>query len=344
MLRGSPPVRFVRFTAFRCAVAVLAGFLLCHCAAPRVTRIAPVLDPSHTFWTARDGKKLPCKHWPGEPKNPRAVVICVHGLSGAASDFWPVGEGFPPKGYAVYAVELRGQGRDPDLRYRGDIWSSRQWRQDLLDFTALVRKQNPGAPVFWLGESLGALITIDATAAVSESSLEPAGIILASPVVALRPALKLPFFKNLAVRSLLRFLPGKRISLEAIGNSEVRVTSHTTHRQQMEQTEHYVKDFTVRLFGQIERLIKGTGDAAARIRVPVLVFYTPNDPLTPHESVERFVSRLSSPDKTPVFFAESFHLIFHDRDRAEALARLSSWLGEHSSNARKPGAENLGGS
>jgi len=312
----------------RLAGALLAALILCQCAAPRFMRSIPVMDPSRTFWTSGDGKQLPCKHWPGEPKKPRAVIICIHGLSGAASDFWPVGEAFPPKGYAVYGMQLRGQGNDPDLKRRGDILSSLQWRQDLLDFTALVRRQHPGAPVFWFGESLGALITIDAIASLGDAQHGLAGIILASPVVALHPRLKLPFFKNLMVRSLLRFKPGKRISLEAMGNSEVRVTSGTTHRQQMERTEHYVKDFTVRLFGQVERLINGATAAARRIRVPVLVFYTPNDALTPREGVERFIDVVASADKTQVFFPESYHLIFHDKDRAEALRTLEKWTGE----------------
>src|SRR5688572_18305179 len=102
MLRDLPPVRVSPVSAMRLACTVFAALLLCQCAATRVKIRIPVMDPSLTFWTSRDGKQLPCKHWPGEPVNPRAVIICVHGLSGAASDFWPVGESLPPKGYAVY--------------------------------------------------------------------------------------------------------------------------------------------------------------------------------------------------------------------------------------------------
>jgi alpha-beta hydrolase superfamily lysophospholipase len=286
----------------------------------------PVMDPSLSTWTAHDGKVMPFQHWPGEPKKPRAIVICIHGLSGAASDFWPVGESFPEKGYAIYGMQLRGQGNDPDIKSRGDIWSSQQWRQDLLEFTELVRHRHPGVPVYWFGESLGALITIDTAGSLGAKQHVVDGIILASPVVALRDNLRMSFFKNLAVRTLLRFLPGKRISLEALGNSEVKVTSKTTHREQMQHTPHYVKDFTIRLFGQIERLMGGTGSDARHIEVPVLIFYTPNDALTPHEAVEQFFEELASPDKDRVFFPDSYHLILHDKDREEALHRLEVWL------------------
>jgi alpha-beta hydrolase superfamily lysophospholipase len=274
---------------------------------------------------------MPFKYWPGEPRKPQGVIICIHGLSGAASDFWPVGEAFPAKGYAVYGMQLRGQGNDPDPKMRGDIFSSQQWRQDLLELTALVHQRHPGVPVYWFGESLGALITIDAAGSLEPNQKVVAGLILASPVVALRDNLKMSFLKNLAVRTLLRFSPGKRISLEALGNSEVRVTSGTTHREQMQHTPHYVRDFTLRLFGQIEKLMRGTDADARRIRIPVLVFYTPNDALTPHEAVEAFFSRLASRDRERVFFPNSFHLILHDVDRAEALHRLQEWLDEMTS-------------
>lgn len=306
------------------------AFFLSACASPRQLR--PPVSPLRNMetaptWTARDGKQLPYQQWPGSPAHPRAVVLCVHGLSGAAKDFWPVGESFPQKGYAVYGMQLRGQGNDPDATRRGDIRRARQWREDLLDFTAFIRARHPGVPLYWFGESLGALITINTAGTLGEQLDETvAGIILTSPVVALRENLQLPFFKNLALRTMMLVWPGKRLSLEKLGNSEVQVTSGTTHREQMQHTPHYVKDFTVRLFGQIDKLIKTSSDSAARIRVPVLVFYTPNDALTSKEGVERFFQQLAARDKTPVFFPHSYHLILHDCDRAAALEKLGEWL------------------
>ena len=311
---------------FRAAALLLPPLILCHCTAPGITKLRPFMDTSLTSWTARDGKTLPCKHWNGEPGHPRAVLICLHGLSGAASDFWPVGESLPTQGFAVYGMQLRGQGNDPDTKHRGDIHSGRQWRADLMDFTALVHQRHPGVPVYWFGESLGALIAIDSIASLPADQKTVAGIILASPVVALRENLRLSFSTNLLLRTFLRLWPRKRFSLEQMGNSEVQVTSKTTHRSQMQYTEHYVKDFTVRLFGEVEKLIRQSSAAAARITAPVLILYTPNDALTPREGVECFFAGLASPDKTRAFFPKSYHLILHDCDREEALQRIAAWL------------------
>jgi alpha-beta hydrolase superfamily lysophospholipase len=307
----------------------LLGPMLCltQCATPGAPkrRAAMTMDLAAGRWAPRDGKDLPFTVWESHTRPLKGVLICIHGLSGAASDFWPVGEAMPPKGFVVYGMQLRGQGNDPDLKKRGDIRSGQEWLNDLTDFTALVKRRHHGLPVYWYGESLGALIAIH-TAAESDPRLEPAGIILSSPVVRLRDNLQLSFFKNMLVRATLNLLPGKKISLERLGNSEVQVTSHTTHREQMQHTAHYVPAFTLRLFAEIEKLIKSSDFAAQRVKVPVLVLYTPHDPLVSKESVEEFFTQLDTPWKREEFFPNSYHLILHDDERERALKVISQWL------------------
>jgi acylglycerol lipase len=325
----------------RLLLCLLAALLCCQCAAPRLDPTRPrlprlTMDSAHNRWTCRDGKELPFTKWSPPASTPqRGVVICIHGLSGAASDFWPAGEHLPPLGFTLYGMQLRGQGNDPDTRRRGDINSHRQWREDLRDFTSLVRRENPDLPLFWFGESLGALITIDSAGNAEhdhppDNSPPIAGIILASPVVSLRDTLRPPPVRNLLLRSLLHVLPDKRISLEKLGNSEVQVTSNTTHRGQMQHTAHYVKDFTFRLFREVDVLMRGSSAAAARINIPTLVLYTPNDPLTPPDQIERFFNAIAAPDRQKVFFPNSYHLILHDVDRPAALDALTRWLTDRS--------------
>ena len=313
-----------RFLAALLALLACLPFLT-QCAHTTVSVPPPMLRLEDKNWTTRDGRQLPYLKWPGAPQKPEALLLCIHGLSGAADDFNRLGETLPGKGYACYGMELRGQGHDPNPRARGDIGSCAQWIDDLRDFTLLLRKKHPGVPVIWYGESLGALITIQA-ASICRPEDGVAGIVLASPVVALRENLQLPFFKNLAVRTLMLVWPGFRISLESLGNSEVQVTSETTHREQMEKTTHYVKDFTIRLFREVERMIRTSLAAARQITLPTLVLYTPNDALTSREGVEKFYDTIAAKDKNKLFFPNSHHLILHDVDRWEAVGKVTDWL------------------
>ena len=315
----------VRLSQLLLLLITLGGILQCAgtSSVPRPARLS--LDSGTSRWAARDGKVLPFTKWPGDPKQAKGVVICIHGLSGAASDFWPIGDTLPKQGYALYGLQLRGQGNDPDIKKRGDIRSRQQWLQDLEDFTGLVKRRHRGVPVYWYGESLGALIAIH-TAANVRPTAAPQGIILSSPVVELRENLQLGLVKNFLLRAMLNFLPGQKVSLEALCNSEVQVTSQTTHRHQMQHTAHYVPAFSLRLFGEIEQLIQRASQAAAKLEIPVLVLYTPHDPLVSQQGVERFYQLIASAHKTKAFFPESYHLILHDKERERAVKTVADWL------------------
>jgi len=277
---------------------------------------------------------MPYTRWPAEdglvPANPSCVFICAHGLSGAASDFWALGEYFgTQRDSVVYAMELRGQGNDPDLPSRGDIRSASTWIDDLYAFTDQIKQRHPDVPVFWYGESMGALIALHALANPPDHPIGKApvaGLVLASPVTSIRqmPAA----WKVVLVRILMRVAPGARISLESLGDRSVQeqnVTSTTTHKQQMEKTPHYVKSFTFRLFREVERLVRTSHEAGAAVESPLLLFYTPNDVFTSREGVESFFDVAGSPDKTKIFYPDSFHLILHDKDRDNVLLELDKW-------------------
>ena len=59
-------------------------------------------------WTAPDGVTFPCEQWL-PPQKAGGTVICVHGLSGAAMDFLPLGERVHQAGLACFALNLRGR-------------------------------------------------------------------------------------------------------------------------------------------------------------------------------------------------------------------------------------------
>ena len=110
-------------------------------------------------WKSPDGEAFSYSLWaadvpPGQA--PRAVVVAVHGLSGAALDYEPLGSHLARHGVATYALELRGQGNDPVPQRRGDLEQIGDWFADLSAFFALVRGLQPGARFYYYGESMGA--------------------------------------------------------------------------------------------------------------------------------------------------------------------------------------------
>jgi acylglycerol lipase len=305
---------------------VCSGLLLCQC---QSVKIPSTLQTKN--WTSGDGKSLPYQTWPKAEgqhaglQTPRGVLICIHGLSGASLDFWPAGEALPAQGYLVYGVELRGMGNDPVVKDRGDIPHRQRWIADLLEFTRLIKAKHPHLPLYWMGESLGALIAIHSLEALGpEQTKLLDGVILTSPVIGFRQ--ELPWWKYYPLRGLIAVLPSKRIMLESLGDSEVKVTTNTTHKGQMEKTPHYVPEFTLRLFGQVEKMIRRSDEAATKFQIPVLMFYTPNDVFTSQAQLEKFFACVDSKDKEKRFFPKSYHLLLHDVEREEVLTALQTWL------------------
>lgn len=312
------------------ALALAAGLLtLTQCTTMAKRSQPPRLAAAE--WQAGDTKTLPFQRWPENDEaraRPAAILLCVHGLSGAASDFWPLGQELPERGIVVYGLQLRGQGNDPDRPCRGDIFSAGEWQRDLREFSALLRARHPGVPLFWLGESLGSLITLH-TAAETDipAGQRPDGLILLSPAVALRQ--RLPAWKTCLIRLASRIAPAKRLPLGDLDNKRVagmHITRDATHASQAPKTPHLVPGQSLRLLREMDRLMRASTKAARQLTSPVLVLYTPNDPVVTQPQIETWFGHLAASDKTRRLFPKDYHLILHDDDRWQAVTEIGDWL------------------
>ena len=282
-------------------------------------------------WTAPDGERFPFSVWDADPTGGplRGIIIAVHGLSGAAIDFEPLGRHMAAHGFATFAPELRGQGNDPQPARRGDLLRFEQWFEDLHAFFALVRGRHPELPIFHYGESMGAALLTRFTA-VSAPVDKPAGLVLASPVVVVpgNPS----WWKQLVFHFFLLISPGRRVDLSKYSKREDEddpakwVTRDAAHRRWFQSSSHRITSFTFRFFKCLFELFRGCQAAAPRITVPVLVLYAAHDVFITPARVEAFVDNLGSVEKEARLFPDSYHLLLHDHDKAEVLACITNWL------------------
>ncbi len=108
------------------------------------------LPPLKTF-TARDGKPLSYRHYPASSDK---TVILLHGSGGHSRYFLPLADFISSEGLArVYTPDLRGHGYTPERR--GDVDYIGQMEDDLTDFIALIRKDNPRGTLVIGGHSSG---------------------------------------------------------------------------------------------------------------------------------------------------------------------------------------------
>jgi acylglycerol lipase len=280
-------------------------------------------------WQSYDGKVMPWNDKPVQDgRKPKAVVITVHGLSGAAMDFWMLEDEWPRRGMAVCGMQLRGQGNDPMKRDRGNIASAKVWQKDLVTFHQLVRERYPGVPILWYSESLGTLIALHAlTSEMPDSRDWPAGIVMSSPAAGLR--LRPKGLRASMLNTAILTLPFLRVNLEKLGgvnDKDIRVTHDTTHGAQMAITSHYVSHFSLRLLGEVDSMMRAVPDAAPRLKVPVLMLASPNDVIASEEQIRVFFEILGSHDKTIHWYLESYHLLLHDKQREQVLKDATEWV------------------
>ena len=276
------------------------------------------------FFVSSDGARFPCTRWLPAKSPPKTLVVAVHGLSGAASDFRPLGEYFAKRSTAIYSYALRGQGNDPRRERVGDIRSPQLWFADLDTFLQLVRDAHPEARVFLYGESLGGTLSEGNRNAIR-------GLILASPVVSLKDRRSVPRLRYKLLQTAIRILPRRRISLERLAGDkqDMRITGDTDHRENLRNTPHAVDEYSFRLLGTLEKLIDGSLEKASEISKPILVLYPAHDLLTTPEDVESWYASLKTEDKEKYLFKESYHMLLHDEESAVVLKRVRSWLDRH---------------
>ncbi|WP_395717093.1 alpha/beta fold hydrolase [Prosthecobacter sp.] len=279
-------------------------------------------------WVSYDGKVMPVQSWmvPAGSK-PRGVVIAVHGLSGAKSDFWYLGQELPKRGYTVYAYDLRGQGNDPVVAERGDISGEKVWKRDLATFHALVRRRHPKTPVFWYGESLGSLIALHTAADLLGNRSDPEAIILASPVAGLRQTIS--GFQRFLLETAAKLSPRTRFTLgdlAGVDEKKIQVTSTSTHGGQMAVTPHHVSAFSLRLLTTVGGMLDENPGAVRRLKMPVLFVASPNDVLSSADQIQALFLQVRSRDKKLLWYTRSYHLLLHDVQREEVVNDVAKWL------------------
>lgn len=313
-------------------LAVVLACALVSCAHVPHSKVMPMLGKE--TWRSYDGKEMPWRAHDVSAGTPlRAVLITLHGLSGAASDFWMLNDTLPQRGIAVCGLELRGMGNDPDLKRRGDINSAGVWENDLFIFHQLVRARHPGVPVYWYGESLGSLIALHAQANLMSDRglhLRPAGLIFSSPVAGFK--MKPGPLNLMAIHTAMTLMPWKKVNVEKLAgvkDADIRVTANTTHEGRMAVTPHYVPEFTLRLLREIEGMTRRNPAALHGVQHPLLMLATPNDVISSREQVQTYFDSVSSGDKTIRWYEKSYHLLLHDVQREEVLRDVTKWLEAH---------------
>ena len=244
----------------------------------------------------------------------RGVVILIHGFNSHSGYFAWAGERFAGSGFAAYALDHRGRGKSEGERFYVEKFSD--WLEDVDKLVEIARSENPGAPVYLLGHSVGGVI---ASSYAFEHQAEIAGLVCESFALdvglpqlvqlALKGASHL--VPHLPVYSLKNEIFSRDPNVVAAMNSDPLIANE---KQPAETASEVLK-------------------AAARLKenmpnfhVPVFIIHGTEDKATRPAGSQYFYDNVGSADKTLKLYEGGYHDLLNDIDKEIVMADILAWV------------------
>jgi alpha-beta hydrolase superfamily lysophospholipase len=258
--------------------------------------------------------------WEPEGKT-KAIVCLIHGLGEHTGRYAHVGKAFNDAGYALFGFDLRGHGQTGGPR--GHFPSLDAVLQDIHQFVAFQKQNNPGLPVFLYGHSLGGLMSL-AYAIQFDDGLK--GVVVTGS--ALRSALQEQKAKIMMARILGTLAPAMTIpsGLEAAAISRDPAV-----------VEKYVNDPLVH-----DKTSLGLGKAALtaidlcfahtkEFKPPLLIMHGKADRLTYPSGSEDFAKLASETNKdvTLRLWDGLYHELHNEPEQKEVFKVMIEWMDRH---------------
>jgi len=245
----------------------------------------------------------------------RAVLINVHGLGDHSGLYPTLVEHCTARGIAVHAFDVRGNGRSPGQRAYVERWE--QYREDLGRFIAVVREEEPGRPLFLLGNSLGGLIVLDYALDRPEGLR---GVIAASPALG---RLGVPAPLMALGRVLSRVWPrfSVRTGMDLSGLARDPVVVEAVLADPL-----FHRAGTARLSTEVVAAIARVQAAAPRFPLPLLIVHGSADRMVPPDGSRAFIARVGHPDRELREYPGAYHVLFADLDRERVLTDVEQWI------------------
>lgn len=301
--------------------AVLLSMQIAGCM-PRIhpagERIYPGRLETDRYVTA-DDTVLPLRVWLPASGEVTAVLIALHGFNDYSNFFQLPGSYLQQQGIASYAYDQRGFGGTPG---RG-LWAGVDtYGEDLRLFVQLIKARYPELPVYVLGVSMGAAVTIAALGRDADMPVD--GVILVAPAVWARSTM--PWYQRFVLWSMAHTLPWLTLTGESV---QVMASDNIEMLRAFSRDPLVIKETRVEAIYGLTNLMDAAAASAANIEVKSLLLVGEKDEIIPQEATFRFLQNFlqtGTANKTVAFYQNGYHMLLRDCQAAVVWKDIAAWI------------------
>jgi alpha-beta hydrolase superfamily lysophospholipase len=310
---------------------------------------------------------VPISVWHDQEVKPNAVAVCVHGLAMHGRVYDRMARVLARQGFVVYAQDLRGYGRWQEKSLRALAGDERladinereqsitvsepttladdgsrvaevsygQSFEDLKEVIQAARHEYPSLPLFLIGESLGAGLSLHAAEMMPGSV---SGLVLSSPALKRRLYIAPEVVKDF---STLVTRPHRQCDLSPYIK---KLSSEDPRIVEEELNDPYIrKHMTCADMLKTFSMIKSNLDYARGVSadIPVLVIQGDHDRILKQNAVVLLLDRLKCKDQTVRWLSGKGHVLIETAlIEPSTLGTISSWLIDHLPDGNMVQAQN----
>ncbi len=256
------------------------------------------------------------RSWSPPSGGARAVVVLVHGFNSHSGYYVRTGEALAARGFAAYALDLRGRGRSDGDRFY--IESMSEFVQDVAKVVSLAKLRHPGLPTFLLGHSAGGVVSC---LYALEHQDELAGFICESFAFQV-PA---PDFAIAALKGLSHLAPHAhvlKLHNEDFSRDPAVVKAMNDDPLIANETQ------PTRTVAELARADERLRTEFPSITLPLLILHGTADKAAKPSGSQTFYDTAGSTDKTIELYEGHYHDLLNDIGREEVLGDIVEWIEE----------------
>ena len=254
----------------------------------------------------------------------KGVLAIVHGLGEHSGRYCSVVKAATSAGYAVFGFDNQGHGKSEGQR--GHIRSWQDYRDNVQAFLQLIRAQEPAAPLFVMGHSLGGLIVLDyalhSAQADSFKALQVQGIVISAPPM--KPVGgKAHSARAILAKLLSGLLPRftLKMCLDEGGLSRDREIEAQAQKDPL--VHPYV---TLRWGAETISTIEWVKRHIGELKLPIMLTHGGADPLIDPAGSTALFEDIAAPEKTLRIYPGSYHEPHNDLDVGIVTADIITWI------------------